>query len=71
MFKDSSDIGMKPRLAQTLSDYHPSGPTFSAIRTKSSKGRGFHLSHDLSSLNFDGDLARAELPAHLLIEQHL
>jgi ATP-dependent Clp protease ATP-binding subunit ClpA len=23
MFKDSSEIGMKPGLAQTLSDYHP------------------------------------------------
>ena len=32
MFKDSSEIGMKPRLAQTVSDYHPSAPSFSAIR---------------------------------------
>jgi len=48
MFKDSSEIGMKPRLAQALSDYYPSAPSFSAIRTKSARkeaalGKDFRL----------------------------
>ena len=59
-FKDSSEIGMKPRLTQTLIDYHPSAPNFSAIRTKSAREEAFVLSHHVAALNFDGGLPRAE-----------
>ena len=61
-FKDSSEIGMKPRLTQTLIDYHPSAPNFSAIRTKSAREEAFVLSHHVAALNFDGGLPRAEFP---------
>ena len=61
-FKDSSEIGMKPRLTQTLIDYHPSAPNFSAIRTKSAREEASVLSHHVAALNFDGGLPRAEFP---------
>jgi hypothetical protein len=61
-FKDSSEIDMKPRLTQTLIDYHPSAPSFSAIRTKSAREEASVLSHHVAALNFDGGLARAEFP---------
>jgi hypothetical protein len=50
-FKDSSEVGMKPRLAQTLSDYHPSAPSFSAIRTKSAREEGFRYKQEHAFAN--------------------
>jgi hypothetical protein len=63
----TSTLPTPSRRAASVRKFHffeffpnPAAPSFSAISDETGDGRGFHLSHDLSALNLDDDLARGE-----------